>query len=52
MDGVTGAVVASFRFENALQEIFAVQVVPGLAWPDVVNDDLPLLADTFMLPAA
>jgi uncharacterized protein (TIGR03032 family) len=45
----TGHVVAFLRFEDALQEIFAVQVVPGRRYPDLINDDQKLLDDSFVL---
>lgn len=47
---VTGQTVAFVKFEDAVQEIFAVQVLPGARWPDVINDDDTLLADSFVLP--
>jgi uncharacterized protein (TIGR03032 family) len=45
----SGRVVAFVRFEDALQEIFAVQAVP-FRRPDVLNDDAARLADSFVLP--
>lgn len=47
---VTGQTVAFVKFEEAVQEIFAVQVLPGVRWPDVINDDDTLVADSFVLP--
>lgn len=44
-----GQTVAFLRFEDALQEIFAVQVVPGHRYPDLINDDPTLLDDSFVL---
>ena len=35
-----------------MQEIFAVQVLPGLRYPDLINDDAKLLDDSFVLPDA
>ena len=49
MDIVTGQIVAFLKFEDAVQEIFAVQVLPG-RYPDVINDNPALIADTFVLP--
>jgi uncharacterized protein (TIGR03032 family) len=49
VDLVTGRVVAFLQFEEAVQEIFAVQVVPA-RFPDVLNDNRTLIADTFILP--
>jgi uncharacterized protein (TIGR03032 family) len=49
VDIVTGQVVAYVKFEDAVQEIFAVQVLPA-RFPDVINDNTALIADTFVLP--
>jgi uncharacterized protein (TIGR03032 family) len=46
----TGRVVALVKFEDALQEIFAVQVLRGRRQPDLLNDDLVRLAQSFVLP--
>jgi uncharacterized protein (TIGR03032 family) len=45
----SGQVVAFVKFEDALQEIFAVQALPRRR-PDLLNDDPTLLASTFVLP--
>jgi uncharacterized protein (TIGR03032 family) len=45
----TGRTVAFLKFEDAVQEIFAVQVVPQ-RFPDLINDDPKILADSFVLP--
>jgi len=50
LDITTGQTVAQVKFEDALQEIFAVQVLPGLRFPDVINEDRQILADSFVLP--
>jgi uncharacterized protein (TIGR03032 family) len=50
LDITTGKTVAHVKFEDALQEIFAVQVLPGLRFPDVINEDRQILADSFVLP--
>jgi hypothetical protein len=50
IDIVAGRTVAFLRFEEAVQEIFAVQVVAGRRYPDLINDDEALLADSFVLP--
>jgi uncharacterized protein (TIGR03032 family) len=44
-----GETVAFLRFEDALQEIFAIQVVAGRRYPDLINDDLGMLDDSFVL---
>lgn len=46
----SGHTVALVQFEDAVQEIFAVQVLAGRHFPDIVNDDPALLADSFVLP--
>jgi uncharacterized protein (TIGR03032 family) len=50
LDTVTGQTVAFLKFEEAVQEIFAVQVLPGRRCPDVLNDDPGRVADSFVLP--
>jgi uncharacterized protein (TIGR03032 family) len=47
---VTGRTVAFLNFEDAVQEIFAVQVLPHVRFPDLINDDPKVLADSFVLP--
>ena len=46
----TGKTIAHVKFEDALQEIFAVQVLPGVRHPDVINDQPRLIADSFVVP--
>src|SRR5262249_50099012 len=46
----TGQTIAYVKFEDALQEIFAVQVLPGVRHPDVINDRPSLIADAFVVP--
>jgi uncharacterized protein (TIGR03032 family) len=48
----TGQTVAFLRFEDAVQEVFAVQVLPGIRCPDVVSDDPEFAANSYDLPAA
>ncbi len=48
---MTGQTVAFVKFEDAVQEIFAVQVLPGVRFPDLINDNPGLLADSFVVPA-
>ena len=50
LDIETGRTVAFLRFEEAVQEIFAVQVLPGRRFPDLINDDPRLISDSFVLP--
>src|SRR5262249_49500096 len=46
----SGQTVAFLRFEEAVQEISAVQVLPGKRYPDVIHDELKWLAESFVLP--
>ncbi len=48
----SGQLVGFVRFEDAVQEIFAVEVLPGSIYPEVVNEDRELLAHTYELPDA
>jgi uncharacterized protein (TIGR03032 family) len=50
VDVVTGQTVAFLKFEDAVQEIFAVQILPQARFPDLINDDPKILADSFVLP--
>ncbi len=50
VDLVTGATVALLRFEEALQEIFAVQVVPFARYPELLTDHDEILSESFVLP--
>jgi hypothetical protein len=38
------------KFEDALQEIFAVAVLPGVRHPDVINDQARVIRDSFVVP--
>ncbi len=49
VDIETGQTVAFLRFEDALHEIFAVQVIPGRRYPDLINDHPAVLDDSFVL---
>ncbi|MEJ7590326.1 MAG: DUF4915 domain-containing protein [Planctomycetaceae bacterium] len=48
----TGEILGSVKFEDAVQEIFAVRVVPGIRFPELVNHDMKLLDGSFVLPDA
>jgi len=52
LDINTGQTVAFVKFEDAVQEIFAVQVLAGSRCPDVINDDPALIANSYVLPDA
>jgi uncharacterized protein (TIGR03032 family) len=52
IDLKTRQVVALLRFETGVQEIFAVTVLPGRRYPDLINDDQTLLENSFVVPDA
>ena len=52
IDLSTGQVVALLRFETAVQEVFAVTVLTGRRYPDLINDDEKLLENSFVVPDA
>ena len=47
-----GHVVAFLKFEEAVQEVFAIALLPGMRFPDLVNDDAELVGSSFVLPDA
>jgi hypothetical protein len=47
---LTGQSAAFVKFEDAVQEIFAVQVVAGCRFTDLINGRRKLFADSFVLP--
>jgi uncharacterized protein (TIGR03032 family) len=50
LDVRTGETVAFVKFEEAVQEIFAVEVLPGMRFPDLVNDNADLISSSYVLP--
>jgi uncharacterized protein (TIGR03032 family) len=46
----TGETLGFLRFEGSVQEIFAVQIIPGARFPDVIEDANPLLLSSYALP--
>ena len=50
IDMLTGQTVAWLKFDDGVQEIFAVSVLPHSRCPDVINDQPKLIADSFILP--
>lgn len=46
----TGETVAFLRFEGSVQEIFAVQALPGLRHPEVLDADDSLINSCYALP--
>jgi uncharacterized protein (TIGR03032 family) len=47
-----GEVVAFLKFEEAVQEVFAVALLPGIRFPDLINDNAELIGSSFVLPDA
>jgi uncharacterized protein (TIGR03032 family) len=45
-----GRVIAFLKFEEAVQEIFAVSLLRGIRFPDLINDDTELIGSSFVLP--
>jgi hypothetical protein len=50
VDLASGQVVALLRFDTTVQELFAVTVLPGRRWPELINDDESLLENSFVVP--
>lgn len=48
----SGSVVAFLQFEDAVQEIFDVQVLHGLRYPELLQHDSPLIQNAYTLPDA
>jgi len=46
----TGHTVAFLRFEGIVQEIFAIQVLPNILFPDLINEPGETLDSSFVLP--
>ncbi|TWT79053.1 hypothetical protein CA13_04500 [Planctomycetes bacterium CA13] len=46
----SGQIVAFVKFEGAVQEIFSVEVLSGARFPELVNEDRELLANSYSLP--
>jgi uncharacterized protein (TIGR03032 family) len=49
VDTRSGTIAGFVKFTNAVQEVFAVQVLPSIRWPDVVTHDAGLVAGAFEL---
>ncbi len=45
-----GQIVAFLKFEDAVQEIFAVAVLPNIRYPDLINHDPKITGSSFVLP--
>ena len=46
----TGETVAFLKFEAGVQEIFAVQALPGICFPEILPDDAKLMGSSYALP--
>ncbi|MDY7020822.1 MAG: TIGR03032 family protein, partial [Cyanobacteriota bacterium] len=46
----TGEILAFLRFEDGVQEIFAISVLPNTVFPEILEWDESLLASTYILP--
>ena len=46
----SGEIVAFVKFEDALQEIFAVELLAGMQFPDLAPDDREILGHSYVLP--
>lgn len=50
VDVVTGQTVALVKFEDAVQEVFAVALLPGRRFPDLLEDSNALLETSYVVP--
>lgn len=50
IDLTTGQMIALLRFEGGVQEIFAVTLLLGKRFPDLINEDQKLLENSFVVP--
>jgi uncharacterized protein (TIGR03032 family) len=53
VDTRTGQTVAFLKFTDGVQEVFAVQVLPGVRWPELIADPRDeIVASSYVLPDA
>ena len=50
MDLRNGQVVALLEFQTAVEEIFDVQLLPGLRFPEVIGFQHETIQHTFVIP--
>ena len=50
VDTRNGQIVAFLEFQEGVQEIFAVQILPGIRYPDLLKSDDEHVANTILLP--
>ncbi len=48
----TGETAAWLRFNKSLQEVFAVNVLAGMQWPELLTRDDPMVGTSYALPSA
>ena len=46
----TAQTIAFLKFEDAVQEIFAVKVLPNLRFPEIIDWDEQLIGSSYILP--
>jgi uncharacterized protein (TIGR03032 family) len=46
----TGRVLAFLEFVEGVQEIFAVEVLPGCCFPELISDDPAVIGNSFLVP--
>ncbi len=47
---VSGETVGFVKFENAVQEIFGVELLAGRQFPELIQEDIQLMASSYVLP--
>lgn len=50
VDIEAGQPIAFVRFDGSVQEIFAVETLPGIRYPDLINHDPDLVGRAYVLP--
>lgn len=50
VDTRSGEIIGFVKFSGVVQEIFDVQVIPGLRWPTILREPSDLTASSFVLP--
>jgi len=52
VDVASGQTLAFLQFQSGVQEIFAVQVLPGTCFPELTSDDPGLIGNSFLVPVS
>ncbi len=50
IDTRNGQIAGFVKFVEGVQEIFAVQVLPGMRWPEVLSEDPKRISESYELP--